>query len=102
MNPNKLNTSLEFIKGIGKIRSKLIRDELKIDTCQQMLYNFPFRYIDRSKFFKISEIKNEMVHVQIKGVFKDLKLVKFSNKYRLEGKFFDGYNYMTKIGRAHV
>ena len=29
MNPNKLNTSLEFIKGIGKIRSKLIRDELK-------------------------------------------------------------------------
>ena len=95
MNPNKLNTSLEFIKGIGKIRSKLIRDELKIDTCQQMLYNFPFRYIDRSKFFKISEIKNEMVHVQIKGVFKDLKLVKFSNKYRLEGKFFDGYNYMT-------
>ena len=43
MNPNKLNTSLEFIKGIGKIRSKLIRDELKIDTCQQMLYNFPFR-----------------------------------------------------------
>ena len=50
MNPNKLNTSLEFIKGIGKIRSKLIRDELKIDTCQQILYNFPFRYIDRSKF----------------------------------------------------
>ena len=95
MNSNKLNTSLEFIKGIGKIRSKLIRDELKIDTCQQMLYNFPFRYIDRSKFFKISEIKNEMVHVQIKGVFKDLKLVKFSNKYRLEGKFFDGYNFMT-------
>ena len=95
MNPNKLNTSLEFIKGIGKIRSKLIRDELKIDTCQQMLYNFPFRYIDRSKFFKISQIKNEMVHVQIKGVFKDLKLVKFSNKYSLEGKFFDGYNYMT-------
>ena len=95
MNTNKLNTSLEFIKGIGKIRSKLIRDELKINTCQQMLYNFPFRYIDRSKFFKISEIKNEMIHVQIKGVFKDLKLVKFSNKYRLEGKLYDGYNYMT-------
>ena len=95
MNLNKLNTSLEFIKGIGKIRSKLIRDELKINTCQQMLYNFPFRYIDRSKFFKISEIKNEMIHVQIKGVFKDLKLVKFSNKYRLEGKLYDGYNYMT-------
>ena len=95
MNTNKLNTSLEFIKGIGKIRSKLIRDELKINTCQQMLYSFPFRYIDRSKFFKISEIKNEMIHVQIKGVFKDLKLVKFSNKYRLEGKLYDGYNYMT-------
>ena len=95
MNTNKLNTSLEFIKGIGKIRSKLIRDELKINTCQQMLYNFQFRYIDRSKFFKISEIKNEMIHVQIKGVFKDLKLVKFSNKYRLEGKLYDGYNYMT-------
>ena len=95
MNTNKLNTSLEFIKGIGKIRSKLIGDELKINTCQQMLYNFPFRYIDRSKFFKISEIKNEMIHVQIKGVFKDLKLVKFSNKYRLEGKLYDGYNYMT-------
>ena len=95
MNLNKLNTSLEFIKGIGKIRSKLIRDELKINTCQQMLYNFPFRYIDRSKFFKISEIKNEMIHVQIKGVFKDIKLVKFSNKYRLEGKLYDGYKYMT-------
>ena len=94
MKTNKLNTSIEFVKGIGKLRSKLIKDELNINSCYDMLYNFPFRYIDRSKFFKISEIDNEMVNVQIKGVFKDLKLVKFSNKYRLEGKFFDGQNYL--------
>ena len=86
MKTNKLNTSIEFVKGIGKLRSKLIKDELNINSCYDMLYNFPFRYIDRSKFFKISEIDNEMVNVQIKGVFKDLKLVKFSNKYRKSRK----------------
>ena len=83
MNPNKLNTSLEFIKGIGKIRSKLIRDELKINTCQQMLYNFPFRYIDRSKFYNINEIPKNQSEVQIIGKIRSIRRTKVRYRDRL-------------------
>ena len=51
-----LKTSIEYIKGIGPNRAKLMREELNINYYEDLLTFFPFRHIDRSKFYKISEM----------------------------------------------
>jgi ATP-dependent DNA helicase RecG len=62
-----LSTSIEYLKGVGPTRSSLLKNELSIYTFEDLLYHFPFRYIDKSKFYKISELQDEMPYVQIKA-----------------------------------
>lgn len=61
------DTSIEFLKGVGPQRAEVLRSELGIFSCGDLLHYFPFRYVDRSKFYKISEINGEMPFVQLKG-----------------------------------
>jgi len=62
-----LETSIEYLKGVGPQRAEVLRSELGIFSCGDLLHYFPFRYVDRSKFYKISEITGEMPFVQLKG-----------------------------------
>ncbi len=90
MNNTKLNTSIEYVKGVGKMRAELFKEELGIRTCYDLLNFFPYKYLDRSRFYKISEINSSDVHVQISGVFKNIVYKKYRNRYGIEAKFFDG------------
>ena len=90
MKDSKLNTSIEFIKGIGKIRAKILKDELGIKTCYDLLNFYPYKYLDRSRFYKISELSETNIYVQIIGFFKNISYKKSGNKYRIEGVFYDG------------
>ena len=62
-----LSTSIEYLKGVGPTRSELLKNELSIFTFEDLLYHFPFRYIDKTKFYKISELSHDMSYVQIKA-----------------------------------
>ncbi len=62
-----LQTPLTYLKGVGPKRASLLESELDLKTFEDLLYYFPFRYIDRSEFYKISEVKDPNVYVQIKG-----------------------------------
>ena len=90
MNNTKLNTSIEFVKGVGKMRAELFKEELGIRRCYDLLNFFPYKYLDRSRFYKISEINSSDVYVQISGVFKNIVYKKYRNRYGIEAKFFDG------------
>ena len=90
MNNTKLNTSIEFVKGVGKMRAELFKEELGIRRCYDLLNFFPYKYLDRSRFYKISEINTSDVYVQIHGVFKNIVYKKYRNRYGIEAKFFDG------------
>ena len=90
MNNTKLNTSIEFVKGVGKMRAELFKEELGIRRCYDLLNFFPYKYLDRSRFYKISEINISDVYVQISGVFKNIVYKKYRNRYGIEAKFFDG------------
>ena len=90
MNNTKLNTSIEFVKGVGKMRAELFKEELGIRRCYDLLNFFPYKYLDRSRFYKISEINSSHVYVQISGVFKNIVYKKYRNRYGIEAKFFDG------------
>ena len=50
---DSLDTSIEFLKGVGPNRAKLIRNELRIHTFGDLLYRFPFRYVNKTKYYKI-------------------------------------------------
>jgi ATP-dependent DNA helicase RecG len=89
MSVSFLDTSIEFLKGVGPARAELLRKELNIFTFQDLLYYFPFRYVDRSKFFKVSEITSENTWVQIKGRITGLKSVGTGRAKRLTGYLRD-------------
>jgi len=62
---NILNTSIEFLKGVGPKRADLLRSELNIYRFRDLLNYFPFRYVDRSKTVQIKEILESLGNVQI-------------------------------------
>ena len=76
MNNDFLNQSVEFIKGVGPSRSKLLNDELNIKTVKDLIDFYPFRYIDRMSFFKINQLPLNNSEVQIIGKIKSIKKTK--------------------------
>jgi len=92
-----LNTSIEFLKGVGPNRAKLIKSELKILTFRDLLFQFPFKYIDKTSYHKISEIRSLKTEVQIIGSISDLKEIGIGNKKRIVAKFFDSTGTMELI-----
>ena len=65
MKENFLNTSIDYLKGVGPNRAEILKKEFKIFTYYDLLNFFPFRYIDRTKFYLINEIQKSNADVQI-------------------------------------
>ena len=62
-----LDTEIKFLTGIGPKRAELLEKELGISTFRDLLYFFPFRYIDRSKVYTIRELQPTMAYIQVRG-----------------------------------
>ena len=62
-----LDTEIKYLPGIGPKRAELLGKELGIFTFRDMLYFFPFRYIDRSKVYTIRELQPTMAYIQVRG-----------------------------------
>jgi ATP-dependent DNA helicase RecG len=65
-----LETNITYLTGVGPKRSELLNKELNIFTFRDLLYYFPYKYIDRTRFYKIAELDPELPFVQIKGVIR--------------------------------
>ena len=87
---NFLNTPIDYLKGVGPNRSDILKKEFQIFTFKDLLYFFPFRYIDRTNFYKIKEIEKSSSDVQIIGKFLELRFHNNSKNNRLIGVFTDG------------
>jgi len=83
-------TSIEFLKGVGPQRAALLQKELKIFTFADLLQHYPFRYEDRTRFYTIKEIGEDMPAVQLKGTITRFETAGTSYKKRLVGHFTDG------------
>ena len=64
---NILDKEIKYLPGIGEKRAALLDKELGIRTFHDMLYTFPYRYIDRSRVYSISEIDSSMAYIQLRG-----------------------------------
>lgn len=89
MHPNALQTPITYLKGVGPGRAALLGRELGIETYQDLLYFFPNRYIDKSRFYKISELERTGAEVQIIGRIIHLKTVSQQKGKRLVATFKD-------------
>ena len=85
-----MHTSLQYIKGIGKNRAKILSDEFGLKNCYDIINFYPFRYIDKRKFYKVRDLVESNSYIQIIGFFKSIKYIESNKKFRLEGLFFDG------------
>lgn len=82
-------TRIEFLKGVGPAKSTLLNKELNIFTYADLIQHYPFRYEDRTKFYKISELKDGMPFVQIKGFLTFLETAGYGRKKRLIARIKD-------------
>ena len=64
---NLLETNITYSKGVGPKRAELLKKELNIVTYDDMLNYFPFRYVDKSRFYKVRDITTDTTWFQLKG-----------------------------------
>lgn len=91
---NILQTDLKFLKGVGETRAKLLASEMGLHSVRDLLYTAPIRYIDRSRFYSISELREDMPAVQVKGRFVRFSMEGEGAKRRYVGVFSDGRSLM--------
>tara|TARA_R110002124_G_scaffold227889_1_gene393198 strand:- start:102108 stop:104213 length:2106 start_codon:yes stop_codon:yes gene_type:complete len=89
MNPNYLQTPIDYLKGVGPNRAELLKKELGIHTFQDLLNLFPNRYLDRTKYYKIAELQQTNAEVQILGKIIHLKTIQQQRGKRLVATFKD-------------
>lgn len=77
------DTKIEFLKGVGPQRAALINKELNIFTYGELIQHYPFRYEDRTKFFKIRELTAELENVQVIAKIRQVEVVGVGGKRRL-------------------
>lgn len=93
-----LDTDIKFLKGVGEARAKLLSSQIEVVTFRDLLYYFPFRHIDRSRFYSIEELTgSDIPAIQIKGRFISFRLEGEGVRKRLIGVFSDGKRLMETV-----
>jgi ATP-dependent DNA helicase RecG len=83
------NRPLAYLQGVGPRKAELLKKELGIASCQEMLYFFPYKHIDRTRFYSINELSCELPHVQIRGRILRFDIIGAGRQRRLVAKFAD-------------
>lgn len=83
------DTPIEYLKGVGPQRASLLNKELNIFTFGDLVQHYPFRYEDRTRFFTIHEVHEDMPYVQLKGKVTGKQLVGTGPKKRMVCYFAD-------------
>ena len=84
-----LKTDIQYLSGVGPKRADLLRKELQIRCFEDLLYYFPYKYVDRSKFYTIREINSSLPYIQIKGCITNFETVGYRRNKRLVANFTD-------------
>lgn len=95
--PGFFDTSIEYLKGVGPQRAALLNKELNIFTYGDLIQYYPFRYEDRTRFYRIAEIRDDMPAVQLKGTITAKELAGAGYKKRMVCYFEDGTGKMELV-----
>jgi ATP-dependent DNA helicase RecG len=84
-----LDTPIEYLTGVGPMKADVLKKELRIFTYRDLLYHFPFRYVDKTRFHRIADIDEESDTVQLKGILRRLEVAGEGRVRRLSGTLRD-------------
>lgn len=86
-----VKTDIKYLPGVGAKRAEILYKELNISTFGDMLYTFPFRYIDRTRFYTVKEINADLPYIQLTGKIISANIVSGAKRQkRLVLTFADG------------
>ena len=98
MQQNILETPIEYLKGVGPLRGAVLKKELQIFTYKDLINFYPYKYLDRTKYYKIAELSpNLNSEVQLVGKIVHIKTMEQKRGKRLVATFTDGENKMELI-----
>ena len=88
---------IKFLPGVGEQRATLLSRELNIRSLYDLLYYFPYKYIDRSRVFKVSELGGQLQHVQLLGEIRSFEEMGEGASRRLVAHFTDGTAFVDLV-----
>ncbi len=97
MSDSQLLSPLDYLKGVGPQRAKLLQSEVGLNSYKDLIEYYPFRYIDRTQFYKIKDLHQSSAEVQIIGVITEIRLVNHKRRKRLVATFEDNSGEMELI-----
>lgn len=109
---NFFNTKLEYLRGVGLQRAQLLGKELGLFTYGDLIQRYPFRYLDRTQFYNIVDLHDDLPFVQVKGILRGREVIGEGPKKRMVAKvgdasgelelvWFKGVNYLEKVIKNH-
>ena len=84
-----LETPVEFLKGVGPKRAELLKKEIDIHTFGDLIVYYPFRYVDRSRIYKVKEIEPDLAYVQLRGTISQIRIIGEKRARRMSAIFRD-------------
>lgn len=89
--------NIKFLSGVGEQRATLLASELNIRSLYDLLYYFPYKYIDRSRVFKVNELGGHLQHVQLVGEIRSFEEMGEGASRRLVAHFTDGTAFVDLV-----
>ena len=84
-----LDSEIKFLPGVGPKRAELLGAEADIHTFRDLIYYFPYKYVDKTRFYKVRELDTDMQYVQVKGKIRRFTTEGVGKGRRLTADFYD-------------
>ena len=84
-----LLSDIKFLPGVGPKRAEILFKELGVNTFDDLIRHYPYKYTDRTRFYTVSEIESDQALIQLRGKIATMELVGKKPKMRLSARFED-------------
>lgn len=88
---------IKYLTGVGPQRAAILNKELGIFSLRDLLYNFPYKYVDRSRFYAIRDLDDSLPYIQLKGQIMSFESVGEGRQRRLIAHFTDGTGFVDLV-----
>lgn len=88
---------IKFLQGVGPKKAEILNKEIDVFTVEDLLYYFPYKYIDRSRIYYVHEVDESMPYIQLKGRITAFETFGEGRNKRLVGHFTDGTGFIDLV-----
>ena len=94
---NLSQTDIKFLPGVGPKKAEVLNKEIDVFSVEDLLYYFPYKYIDKSRIYYVHEIDGNMPYIQLKGWITAFESVGEGRRKRIIAHFTDGTGFVDLI-----